>query len=70
MGDPDELPPNSGKLLKINGMKEDKLAAFEHLVRKIVCYEMEDRIMADEVVKLMPKDWIGISPSPTFWGSG
>ena len=39
-------------------------------MRKIVCYEMEDRIVADEVVKLMPKDWIGISPSPTFWGSG
>ncbi|KAF8349623.1 hypothetical protein F5887DRAFT_914540 [Amanita rubescens] len=60
VGDPEELSPNSGMLLKINGMRDDELAVFEHLVRKMVCYEMEDRILADEVVKLIPEGWIGI----------
>ncbi len=38
-------------------MEDDELATFEHMVRKMVRYEMEDRILA---VELIPKDWIGI----------
>ncbi|KAF8067644.1 kinase-like domain-containing protein [Lyophyllum atratum] len=41
------------------GMSEEEFAAFERLLRSMVCYEMEDRITADEVVRLIPAAWMG-----------
>ncbi|KAH7906169.1 kinase-like domain-containing protein [Hygrophoropsis aurantiaca] len=39
-------------------MREDEVIEFEQLVRRMVCYEVEDRISADGVVQSIPADWI------------
>ncbi|KAF8149448.1 kinase-like domain-containing protein [Crassisporium funariophilum] len=57
-GDRTKLPPVSGKLVKVFGMGEEDRKAFERLVKKMVCYEMKDRISADEVVRLIPATWM------------
>ncbi|KAF8075210.1 kinase-like domain-containing protein [Lyophyllum atratum] len=42
-----------------DGTSEEDVRVFEHLLRKMLCYEMKDRISADEVVRLIPAAWMG-----------
>lgn len=54
------LPPVTGQFIKIysDRMPPEEVTAFEELARKMVRYEPEDRLSADEVARLLPADWI------------
>ncbi|KAH7906664.1 kinase-like domain-containing protein [Hygrophoropsis aurantiaca] len=39
-------------------MEEEEIEDFEDLIRRMVCYQPEDRISADDVVQSIPADWI------------
>ncbi|RDB21945.1 Serine/threonine-protein kinase SRPK [Hypsizygus marmoreus] len=61
VGDQSKLPKISRKLVKLSvddGFSEEDLRVFEDLVRKMARYETNDRISADEVVRLIPAAWM------------
>ncbi|KDR74745.1 hypothetical protein GALMADRAFT_280147 [Galerina marginata CBS 339.88] len=58
IGDRSDLFPSTGKLLKEWGLSGDDRTVLEILMRGMLRYEMEDRITADTVVKLIPASWL------------
>ncbi|KAF8902262.1 kinase-like domain-containing protein [Gymnopilus junonius] len=58
IGDKELSSLASGEFLKVHSMSEEELEALESLIRKMVCYEAKDRISAEEVVRLIPAQWM------------
>ena len=59
IGDRKILTLASGKFLKIfTDRMEGELKELESVTRKMVSYEVGDRISAAEVVRLMPESWM------------
>jgi len=51
-------PPTLVRLVPGGLSEQPEVEAFDSLVRKMVCYEMGERIPADAVVQLIPTAWL------------
>ncbi|KAF9005417.1 kinase-like domain-containing protein [Cyathus striatus] len=51
------LAKNITNIAFTQGYSKQEIKKFEHMIRRMVCYNAENRISADEVVRLIPLDW-------------